>query len=312
MNKTTSTQKVPTANIAVNKSRIKVYNKSGEMPTCYLQKGQEFQIELFNPTTNVVLAKIELNGRLISQSGLVLNPGERVFLDRYIDVAQKFLFDTYEVGKSEEVKEAIKNNGDIKVYFYNEEVKIPVSYPVITNYPLSPSVPSWQQYWYYNSMSSPSSLGIGSSGTAGGSVTTTDLKSVPTNTNSVTTDSIGSASYYSSDITYTTNGMSSLTSGSIDFAPQELSRKSSPIRSRKLSKTIETGRVEQGSHSNQSFKYVSKDFYSYPFHTVEYKLLPVSQKTISVDELMVKRYCTNCGSKVGKTDKFCSKCGTKI
>lgn len=304
MNKTTSTPKVPTANIAVNKSRIKVYTKSGEMPTCYLQKGQEFQIELFNPTTNVVLAKIELNGRLISQSGLVLNPGERVFLDRYIDVAQKFLFDTYEVGNSEEVKEAIKNNGDIKVYFYNEEVKIPVSYPVITNYPPTPTVP-WQQYWYYNSMSSPSSLGVGNSG----SVTTTDLKGTLTN---ISTASAGGTSYFSSDVTYATNGMSSLTSGSIDFAPQELSRKSSPIRSRKMSKTIETGRVEQGSHSNQSFKYVSKDFYSYPFHTVEYKLLPVSQKTISVDELMVKRYCTNCGSKVGKTDKFCSKCGTKI
>ena len=101
---------VPTANIAVNKSRLKVYNNAGELPTYYLQKGQEFQIELFNPTSDVVLAKIILNGNAISQGGLVLNPGQRVYLDRYLDVAKKFLFDTYEVGKSAEVMAAIKNN----------------------------------------------------------------------------------------------------------------------------------------------------------------------------------------------------------
>ena len=47
-------KKVPTANLAVNRSRIKIYNKQGEMPTYYLQSGQEFQIELFNPTTDVI------------------------------------------------------------------------------------------------------------------------------------------------------------------------------------------------------------------------------------------------------------------
>ena len=106
---------VPTAMIAVNKSRLKVYNNTGDMPTYYLQKGQEFQIELFNPTTDVILAKIILNGNPISQGGLVLNPGQRVFLDRYLDVAKKFLFDTYEVSNSEEVKKAIEKNGDFKV-----------------------------------------------------------------------------------------------------------------------------------------------------------------------------------------------------
>ena len=74
---------VPTANIAVNKSRLKLYKNAGQMPTYYLQKGQEFQIELANLTTEVVLAKIILNGKAISQGGLVLNPGQRVFLDRY-------------------------------------------------------------------------------------------------------------------------------------------------------------------------------------------------------------------------------------
>ena len=46
----------PTANLAINKSRMKVYGKNSEVPTYYLNKGQEFQIELFNPTTNNILA----------------------------------------------------------------------------------------------------------------------------------------------------------------------------------------------------------------------------------------------------------------
>ncbi len=99
----------PTANLAINKSRLKVYGKKSEVPTYYLNKGQEFQIELFNPTTNNVLAKISLNGKPIAQGGLVLRPGERAFLDRYIDIARKFKFDTYEVADTNEVKQAITN-----------------------------------------------------------------------------------------------------------------------------------------------------------------------------------------------------------
>ena len=87
--------------------------------------------------------------------------------------------------------------------------------------------------------------------------------------------------------------------------------KRSPIRSRKLSKTIETGRVEQGSVSDQKFKTVNKNFEYFPFHTIEYKLMPLSQKINTVADISVKRYCTNCGHKLGKTDKFCSNCGKK-
>ena len=115
------TKRVPSANICINKSRVKLYNKSGEMPTYYLQKQTEFQIELFNPTTDVVLAKITLNNNSISQGGLILNPGQRIFLERYLDIPKKFLFDTYEVSNTNEVKKAIENNGDFKVEFFKEK-----------------------------------------------------------------------------------------------------------------------------------------------------------------------------------------------
>jgi rRNA maturation endonuclease Nob1 len=56
---------------------------------------------------------------------------------------------------------------------------------------------------------------------------------------------------------------------------------------------------------------VDKKFEYWAFHTIEYKMLPVSQKINTVEDINVKRYCTNCGAKLGKGDKFCSSCGTK-
>jgi hypothetical protein len=84
------------------------------------------------------------------------------------------------------------------------------------------------------------------------------------------------------------------------------------LRTASLSKkSIETGRVEQGSNSDQTFKYVNKNFEFFAFHTVEYKMLPVSQKVNTAEDINIKRYCTQCGAKVGKTDNFCSSCGKK-
>ena len=290
---------VPTANIAVNKSRIKVYNTEGEMPTYYLQSGQEFQIEIFNPTTEVVLAKITLNNKALSQGGLVLNPGQRVFLDRYLDVAKKFLFDTYEVANTNEVKKAIENNGDVKVEFFRERV---------------------QQYL-------GSSLTLQGSGTYGGSfgnptwVTNTGGYVHNINGSTCTTgnatftstsaniNGVANAALYSSSVT-----MDSLSSSDITYSQRTEPAKKSKLRtlsSMVRSKSIETGRVEQGSSSDQTFKTVNKDFEYFAFHTVEYKLLPVSQKINTVEDLNVKVYCTNCGAKLGKGHKFCSSCGTK-
>lgn len=283
---------VPTAGIAVNKSRLKVYSKGSEMPTYYLQKGQEFQIELFNPTTEVVLAKISLNNTLISQGGLILNPGQRVFLERYIDVPKKFLFDTYEVANTDEVKKAIESNGDVKIQFFREYKPINWSY---------------NTYLYNGNPIIYNNTGIGTSPEYLRTKTTTDLPS--------------SFNLISGTITNTANGSnasSSLGLASLNFLDQEFSRNLSDIepdkkqiRSRKMSKSIETGRVEQGGASSQQFKTVNKSFEYLPFHTIEYKLLPVSQKVNTLEDINIKVYCTNCGAKIGKTDKFCGQCGKK-
>ena len=284
---------VPSAYIAVNKSRIKKYETSDSMPTYYLQKGAEFQIELFNPTSDVLLAKIILNGKPISQGGLVLNPGQRVFLDRYLDVAQKFLFDTYEVSNTSEVKKAIEDNGDIKVEFYRETRYVPQPY-ILPN-------------WTYNQNIFRSNLGNYNAGT--------DVKNLigGTSANNNFFNSTSSTALYSS----------SVKCGEVNLFGADYLSDTGPIPDNKLNlkrglpkkrfkKSIETGRVEKGSHSDQEFKYVDKIFDFIPFHTVEYKLLPISQKINTADDLNVKRYCVACGSKVGKTDKFCAKCGKKI
>lgn len=104
-----------TAHITKNRNRSKIYENS-----VYLKDGENFEIELFNPTTSRVLAKITINGNSISNSGIVLKPGERVYLERFIDSNNKFVFETYQVEGSNESLNAIRNNGIVEVSFYTE------------------------------------------------------------------------------------------------------------------------------------------------------------------------------------------------
>ncbi len=290
--KTYEAPSVPTANIAVNKSRLKVYKNTGDLPTYYLKKGQEFQIELFNPTTDVILAKIILNGNPISQGGLVLNPGQRVFLDRYLDVAKKFLFDTYEVSNTEEVKKAIEKNGDFKVEFYRERVP---------NYLNTLAINSNTARGFGGTLINNTTIGGYASSIPNGSVNLTN-----------TSGHIGTTALYNASVDLT-NCAGSITFDSMDgtLSIDTPSENKSLKRSFARSKSIETGRVEKGSDSDQKVVTVNKTFDYFAFHTVEYKMLPVSQKINTVEDIQVKVYCTNCGAKLGKGHRFCGKCGTK-
>ena len=60
----------PTANIAVNRNRLKSYGEK-----IYLKSGTHFEIELFNPKTTKVLAMISIDGVAISIAGIVIKPG---------------------------------------------------------------------------------------------------------------------------------------------------------------------------------------------------------------------------------------------
>ena len=133
----------PEAFVTKRRQRIKQFKSNDSYENIvYLNNGDEFEIELFNPRSTKVFAEIELNGVSL-KNGMVLRPGERVFLERYFDEPKKFLFETYEVDENDSnVQQAIKNNGKIVVKFYNEY--IPLNF-YSTTYPTS-AINHWDDF----------------------------------------------------------------------------------------------------------------------------------------------------------------------
>lgn len=103
------------AHITTNRNRFKVYGDS-----IYLKDQQKFGIELFNPNSISYLAKIKINGNEISNSGILLKPGQRVYLERFINSNNQFVFETYSVDNEKELLDAIKQNGLVEISFYPE------------------------------------------------------------------------------------------------------------------------------------------------------------------------------------------------
>lgn len=132
-----------------DKGRKKIYANN----KVYLEDNQEFQIELFNPLTETVLAKININGKPACATGLILRPGQRFYLDCFIDDRKKFVFKTYQVENTTESLNAIANNGFVEVSFFKEKQSSPIYIgDTITTW-TTPINPNWNCY-YTNSISS--------------------------------------------------------------------------------------------------------------------------------------------------------------
>lgn len=243
----------PEAFITRKKSRAKIYQHNN----LYFNDGETFEIELFNPKTNRVLAKIWLNGEEITGSGIIVNPGQRIFLERFIDSNNRFVYKTYDVDGTNESLTAIRNNGNVEVRFYDE---------YFTNLPIN-------NYWYSNSSPTIFHVGTTARGFCGSTVTTTS----------------GSLNNSSSVAISNTNVFGSLNMNS---------------------KSVETGRVEKGESTNQSFETSYGSFFFNSTNEFKYKILPISAKPIEGKD--IKRYCTECGKKVKESFKFCPSCGNKI
>lgn len=258
MNTTINGYASPAAYVSKGKQRLKQYND-----TVYLNNGDEFEIELFNPTQRKVLAKIELNGNSIG-NGIILRPGERVFLERYLDVAKKFLFEIYNVdGTDNDVQKAIIDNGSVQVNFFCEN--------------------TLQSY-------NTSSLILN-----GNNITHTFYPTYDWNTTTTLGTGNVSTSFTTTNAFYSNSSNSSLSLG------KNILRK----------KTVETGRIEKGSDSNQNFTYDNSNFYSWTSWTSKWKILPFSQKPLVKEDIKV--YCGECKTKRKKDSyKFCPQCGTKF
>ena len=236
MRKTNYSVQKCTAEITVKKNSIKKYQDN-----VYLKNKQEFEILLRNNTSDVVMATIKINGKEVSNTGLVLKPGQKVYLERFLDLNKKFLYEIYTVDNTSMAKEAIKQNGNIEISFFKERIIKPI---VTYRHP---------QFNNYNSQ------------------TATGYNAFVFGTNAPINNSY----------TYNTSG-----------------------------KSLDTGRVEMGSTSNQSFTDYVGEFESYPSQVISLKILPHSLKPLEVKDLA--EYCTECGTKNRKGNyKFCPKCGTK-
>jgi hypothetical protein len=238
----------------------------------YLQDSEEFQIELFNPLSECVLADIKLNGQPISKTGLVLKPGQRFYLDCFIDDNKKFIFSTYEVEQTLESLTAINNNGKLEVFFYKESVVSVRNWRDRFNtviieryYPSYPTYPYWTTTPYY---------GTGTNiGYSSGIGTTT----IGTN-NSFNT--------YGSNVTLTG---SATTTGSYTLGSNTTQLNSTS----NTSKSLETGRVERGETSKQKFKEIDMEFDNYHISSVVLEMLPESRKPVEVKDVKVKNVKVN-------------------
>jgi hypothetical protein len=244
------------AYIALNRNRLRSYEKS-----VYLKDGSNFEIELFNGETVNVLAKIWINGHPISNSGLLLKPGQRFFLDRFIDSNNKFLFETYKVDATIETASAIANNGLIKVEFYKESQLTVPKWSTGIDW-------TWRPNFMYYGSGNPYTIPVSS---------VNNVSFVNTSSN-------------------TLNGLS----GEISFTS-----------SIDTENSVETGRVEKGDSSDQSFESTIGQYEYISFKTCEWKILPESTKPVEVSK--IRNYCSECGTRIKKqTWKFCPSCGEKL
>jgi len=268
----------PQAWIAIKRNRQKIYNRQGKTQV-YLKDGQEFQIELFNPTQTRYLVKFKINGNYQADRGLILNPGQRYFLDRFIDDDRKLAFSTYEIEDSKAAKKAIEKNGLLEVEFYSETFLHGniISYPKIYN------TPNWSQpIWTTNPSTFWYGTSNGISNNAGGSSTLT-LAGSTINNVSYTSGTVNCGTTYTSTSNY---------SSVVNDA------------------SIETGRVEKGEKSDQLFEQGYGTFGSWASYTTTVQIIPLSQKPAEAQE--IRSYCTGCGSRIKKqTWKFCPNCGTE-
>jgi hypothetical protein len=301
----------PSVAIMSNRNELKVYDGN----VVYLNNGDNFELKFFNPLQEKIGVEIIFNGVKKGDSYLVLNPGQDVLLDRFLDEQRKMLFETYNINaNNKEALEAIEKNGEITFNFYKEnksyyhnDNEIDISY----NFPPKPNKNKW---WdnknsriytagSFNGSGSSGSSGVngasGHSGTGGGSGQAYFSRSATFKSPGTTTGeydlSYTNTSTYNLNEDYATlsntNGMGSTLTSSFD--------------------SLETGRVESGDYSDQSLRTVNANFSINAFKTINYKILPYSAMNRSIKE--VRQYCNCCGYRIRKNSwSYCPKCGERL
>lgn len=275
------------AKLAKNKSLLKEYKTSFCDRTVYLNDGDEFQFQLFNPETEEISVRIFIESSQLSHD-IVLRPGERIWLERYTDNPKKFRFNTYYVnGNNKEVQHAIADNGEIKIQFYHKKKKEPIwiNSPSVTwTYLNNTSTGGFELYNNFIYSDAPNAAdAINTVTTSFGTINAQNLNS---SNSSISLSSCDSILYSTPDYSFAATNVEENTK-------------------------LETGRVCEGGYSKQKFSNVNMDFEYFSFRTEVIKILPESRKPYNVKDLK-KMYCSNCGRKLNVKYKYCPYCGEKI
>jgi hypothetical protein len=256
----------PNAWIVSSNDRGRKSIKSGKV---FLNDGDEFEIELFNPLTVSVLADIKLNGQSISKTGLVVKPGQRIYLDCFIDDRKKFKFSTYEIENSGESLDATQNNGLLEVFFYKEDVI------TLDNWQRKFDRIIVEKYYPYNPYPwhNPYTVWYGTTNPFYNTVITTSGSGIIGTTTT-------SNAYYSSN-----NLVNCSYTSSVDLSNLNISG-SNNMNS---INSIETGRVEKGEKSKQKFTEVDMDFEKHYISSTIIQILPESRKPVETKDIFNKK-----------------------
>lgn len=317
----------PSVQITSNRNELKVYQDN----IVYLNNGDNFELRFFNPLQEKLGVEVCFNGEKKGDGYLILNPGQDLNLDRFLDEQRKMVFETYSInGDSKEAREAIAKNGKISFNFFKESnwynnyhKEIDVNYdfpPKPKRYDDWNNNISFSNTSNYNSNSRTYNAGVkgnsgpqGSTGNLGvpGQAGTTRGVNISTTTNvnipyQATLDTFSNENTTSS--VFMTQSLGDIT----NISSFDSTFKSPGIFTSEVDYSkVETGRVERGDISNQSLKSVNVQFQPNAFYTVEYQIMPHSAKNRGVTE--IRQYCSECGYRLRKNSwKFCPKCGEKI
>jgi hypothetical protein len=256
----------PGAWIVSSNDRGRKQIKSGKV---FLNDGDDFEIELFNPLAVSVLADIKLNGQSISKTGLVVKPGQRVYLDCFIDDRKKFKFSTYEIENSGEALDATQKNGVLEVFFYKEDVI------TLDNWQRKFDRVIVEKYYPYNPYPwyGPNRVYCGSGTITYGGTTVT------TNGNSFTMDaSNGLIGTTTTNVYNSSNNINCSYNSQVDLSNLNVAGSLS-------ANSIETGRVEKGEKSKQQFTEVDMEFEKHYIASTIIQILPESRKPAEVKDI---------------------------
>ena len=327
--------RAPSVMITSNRNELKLYQDN----TVYLNDGDNFELRFFNPLQQKVGVEIMFNGIKKGDAFLVLNPGQDLFLDRFLDEQRKMLFETYVIdGNSKDAVEAIAKNGIITFNFYkeagyynqynnNNEVNINYNFPPKPPKPFKYKAPKGKYRggtsgWSGSSSSNATSGCAGPSGAHGVSGISgssgiplggfTNFNSTNTNSRIYNSPGVFTSESDMSFVTSSANINYSNTSNlNQDFFFPSTSTSNNERGITLDSFSLETGRIEMGDISKQTLKSVNAQFQPTTFHTVTYQILPYSAMNRTIGE--VRQYCPHCSYRVRKsTWLYCPKCGESL